>query len=41
MGPPEHLHQRALPRAVLAQEREYLAGMHIEIHSAQRQHAGK
>ena len=41
MGPPEHLHQRALPRAVLAQEREYLAGMHIEIHSAQRLHAGK
>jgi hypothetical protein len=41
MGPPEHLHERALPRAVLAQEREDFAGMHVEIHPTQRLHAGE
>ena len=41
MGSPENLHERALPRAVLAQQREHLAGMHVEIHPTQSLHAGK
>ena len=41
MGTPEHLHERALSRAVLAQKREHLAGMHVEIDPTQRLHAGK
>ena len=41
MGTAEHLHERALARAVLAQQREHLAGREPEIHPAERLHAGE
>ena len=37
--PAEHLDQRRLPRAVLAQERVDLAGPQVEIDPVQRHHA--
>ena len=37
----EHLHQRGLARAVLAQKRHDLAASQLEIHMVQRLYAGK
>ncbi len=41
MDAAEDLHQRRLARAVLADQPDDLAGSHVEVHSIERDHAGK
>jgi len=41
VNPVEHLHQRAFASAILAHQRQNLAGMHGQIHALKRLNAGE